>query len=164
MIEIMVDVFHDKKLITPFIRDREDDWHVSWRREFDAKGHFDFTVPFDPTTTKTVFMHHDLTEIVREAQARKIKDINVRGLIRVVMTPEEVEDFERDKRIEFDIEYDVTLLNYTTFDGKCVVLNDPEHLLGFTDYLRLQVTSSLTNRIARFARFNPCAMVTLRRK
>lgn len=140
MIEIMVDVFHDKKLITPFIRDREDDWHVSWQREFDAKGHFDFTVPFDPTTTETVFMHHDLTEIVREAQARKIKDVNVRGLIRVVMTPEEVEEFNRKGRIEFDIEYDVTLLNYTTLDAKKVVLDDPDHWLSITDYLRLQVS------------------------
>lgn len=160
MIEIMVDVFHDKKLITPFIRDREDDWHVSWQREFDAKGHFDFTVPFDPTTTKTVFMHHDLTEIVREAQSRKIKDVNVRGLIRVVMTPEEVEEFNRKGRIEFDTEYDVTLLNYTTFDGKTVVLDDPDHWLSITDYLRLQVTSALANRIVRF---NPSATVTLRR-
>ena len=160
MIEIIVDVFHNKQMVVPFVRDREDDWHVSWRREFDAKGHFDFTVPFDPTTTETVFMHHDLTEIVREAQARKIKDVNVRGLIRVVMTPEEVEEFNRRGSIEFDIEYDVTLLNYTTFDGKIIKLNDSEHLLGFTDYLRLQVTSSLANRAARF---NPNATVTLRR-
>ena len=160
MIEIMVDVFHNKQMVVPFVRDREDDWHVSWQREFDAKGHFDFTAPFDPTTTETVFMHHDLTEIVREAQARKIKDVNVRGLIRVVMTPEEVEEFNRRGSIEFDIEYDVTLLNYTTFDGKIIKLNDSEHLLGFTDYLRLQVTSSLANRAARF---NPNATVTLRR-
>ena len=76
------------------------------------------------------------------------------------MTPEEVEEFNRKGSIEFDIEYDVTLLNYTTFDGKRVVLNDSEHLLEFTDYLRLQVTSSLANRISRF---NPSAMVTLRR-
>lgn len=160
MIEILIDVFSDKQLIIPFVRDREDDWHVSWQREFDAKGHFDFTMPFDPTTTETAFMHHDLTEIVQEAQVRKIKDVNVRGLIRVVMTPEEVEEFNRKGSIEFDIEYDVALLNYTTFDGKTVVLDDPEHLLGFTDYLRLQVTSSLANRVSRF---NPSATVTLKR-
>ena len=160
MIEIIVDVFHNKQMAVPFVRDREDDWHVSWRREFDAKGHFDFTVPFDPTTTEAVVMHHDLSEIVREAQARKIKDVNVRGLIRVVMTPEEVEEFDRCGSIEFDIEYDIELLNYTTFDGKIIKLNDSEHLLGFTDYLRLQVTSSLANHAARF---NPSATVTLRR-
>lgn len=160
MIEITVDVFDDSQTTVPFVRDREDDWHVSWRREFDAKGHFDFTVPFDPTTTETVFMHHDLTEIVREAQARKIKDVNVRGLIRVAMTPEEVEELNKNGSIEFDIEYDVTLLNYTTFDGKTVVLDDPDHGLSITDYLRLQVTSSLAKRVARF---NPSATVTLRR-
>ena len=63
------------------------------------------------------------------------------------MTPEEVEEFNRNNSIEFDIRYDIMLINYTTFDDKIVKLDDPEHLLGFTDYLRLQVTSSLANRI-----------------
>lgn len=160
MIEIMIDVFHDKQLIVPFVRDREDDWHVSCRREFDAKGHFDFTVPFDPTTTKTAFLHDDLSEIVQEAQARKIKDVKVRGLIRVTMTPEEFEEFEQNGRIEFDIQYDITLINYTTFDGKRVVLDDAEHQLGFTEYLRVQVSSALAKRVTRLS---PSATVIVRR-
>lgn len=160
MIEITVDVFNNRQTVVPFVRDREDDWHVSWRREFDAKGHFDFTVPFDPTVTKTAFLHDDLSEIVREAEARKIKDVKVRGLIRVVMTPEEFEEFERNGRIEFDIKYDITLINYTTFDGKRVALDDAEHQLGFTDYLRSQVTASLATRVARF---DPTATVIVRR-
>lgn len=160
MIEITVDVFGNTQAVVPFVRDREDDWHVSWRREFDAKGHFDFTVPFDPTVTKTTFLHDDLSEIVREAEARKIKDVKVRGLIRVTMTPEEVEELNKLSSVEFDIQYDITLINYTTFDGKCVVLDDAEHQLGFTDYLRVQVTSSLANRVARF---DPTATVIVRR-
>lgn len=160
MIEITVDVFSDKQLIIPFVRDREDDWHVSWRREFDAKGHFDFTVPFDLTVTETAFLHDDVSEIVREAEARKIKDIKVRGLIRVVMTPEEVEELNRKGSIEFDIQYDIMLINYTTFDGKCVVLDDAEHQLRFTEYLRSQVTSSLANRVVRLS---PSATVIVRR-
>lgn len=160
MIEITVDVFSDAQTVVPFVRDREDDWHVSWRREFDAKGHFDFTVPFDPTVTKTAFLHDDLSEIVREVEARKIKSIKCRGLIRVVMTPEEFKEFERDGRIEFDIQYDIMLINYTTFDGTRIVLDDPEHQLGFTDYLRVQVTSALANRVARF---DPTATVIVRR-
>lgn len=160
MIEITVDVFNNRQTVVPFVRDREDDWHVSWRREFDAKGHFDFTVPFDPTVTKTAFLHDDLSEIVREAEARKIKDVKVRGLIRVVMTPEEFEEFERNGRIEFDIQYDITLINYTTFDGKRVALDDAEHQLGFTDYLRAQVTASLAKCVTRF---DPTATVIVRR-
>lgn len=160
MIEITVDVFGDAHTLVPFVRDREDDWHVSWRREFDAKGHFDFTVPFDPNVTKTVFLHDDLSEVVREAEARKIKDIKVRGLIRVTMTPEEVEELNRNGSIECEIEYDITLLDYTTFDGKHVVLDDPEHQLGFTDYLRAQVTSSLAKRVTRLS---PSATVIVRR-
>lgn len=160
MIEITVDVFGNAQAVVLFIRDREDDWHVSWRREFDAKGHFDFTVPFDPTVTKTAFLHDDLSEIVREAEARKIKDVKVRGLIRVVMTPEEVEELNRKGSIECDIQYDVTLINYTTFDGKCVVLDDAEHQLGFTEYLRVQVASSLANRVVRLS---PSATVIVRR-
>ena len=160
MIEITVDVFNNRRTVVSFVRDREDDWHVSCRREFDAKGHFDFTVPFDPTVTKTAFLHDDLSEVVREAQSRKIKDVKVRGLIRVVMTPEEFKEFERDGRIEFDIQYDITLINYTTFDGKCVVLDDPEHQLRFTEYLRVQVTSALAKRTTRFS---PSATVRVRR-
>lgn len=160
MIEITVDVFSDKRTTVQFIRDREDDWHVSWRREFDAKGHFDFTVPFDPTVTKTVFLHDDLSEIVREAEVRKIKGVKVRGLIRVTMTPEEFKEFDRKGQLEFDIQYDITLLNYTTFDGKHVVLDDPEHQLGFTDYLRAQVTSALAKRVTRLS---PSATVIVRR-
>ena len=160
MIEITVDVFNNRQTVVSFVRDREDDWHVSWRREFDAKGHFDFTVPFDPTVTKTAFLHDDLSEIVQEAEARKIKSIKVRGLIRVTMTPEEVEELNRKGSIEFDIQYDITLINYTTFDGKCVVLDDSVHQLGFTDYLRSQVTSALTKRVTRFS---PSATVIVRR-
>lgn len=147
-------------MIVPFVRDREDDWHVSCRREFDAKGHFDFTVPFDPTVTKAAFLHDDLSEIVREAEARKIKDVKVRGLIRVTMTPEEFKEFDRKGQLEFDIQYDITLINYTTFDGKRVVLDDPVHRLGFTDYLRSQVTSALAKRVTRFS---PTATVIVRR-
>lgn len=160
MIEITVDVFNNKRTVRPFVRDREDDWHVSWRREFDAKGHFDFTVPFDPNVTTTAFLHGDLSEIVREAEARKIKSVKVRGLIRVVMTPEEFKEFDRKGQLEFDIQYDITLINYTTFDGKCVVLDDQDQQLLITDYLRSQVTSALAKRVTRFS---PTATVIVRR-
>lgn len=160
MIEITVDVFGDAQTVVPFVRDREDDWHVSWRREFDAKGHFDFIVPFDPTVTKTVFLHGDLSEIVQEAQVRKIKDVKVRGLIRVTMTPEEFKEFDRKGQLEFDIQYDIMLINYTTFDGKHVVLDDQDQQLLITDYLRSQVTSALAKRVTRFS---PTATVIVRR-
>lgn len=160
MIEIMVDVFHDKTLIAPLVRDREDDWNVSLRRIFDAKGHTDITVPFDETVTKTQFIHNDLSEVVREAQARKIKEVDIHCLFRVTLNDEEYDQFERDEVIRLDVEYDVELLNYITFDSQVVVLNDSVHQLGFTDYLCLQIRSALAYKICRFT---PSSTVILRR-
>lgn len=161
MIEIMVDVFHDKTLIAPLVRDREDDWNVSLRRVFDAKGHTDITVPFDETVTKTQFMHNDLSEVVREAQVRKIKEVDIRCLFRMTLNDEEYDQFERDEVIRLDVKYDVELLSYTTFDNQVIVLNDSVHRLEFTDYLRLQIRSSLAHKICQFT---PSSTVTLRRK
>lgn len=130
MIEIMIDVYNDRSLVKPLVRDREDDWSVSLRRMFDAKGHIDITVPFDENVTKTQFIHNDLSEVVREAQARKIKEVDIRCLFRVTLNDEEYDQFERDEVIRLDVEYDVELLNYATFDNQKVVLNDSVHQLG----------------------------------
>lgn len=160
MIEIMIDVYNDRSLVKPLIRDYEDEWNVSLRRTFDAKGHIDITVPFDENVTKTQFMHDDLSEVVREAQTRKIKEVDIRCLFRVTLNDEEYDQFERDEVIRLDVEYDVELLNYITFDSQVVVLNDSVHRLGFTDYLCLQIRSSLAYKICRFT---PSSTVTLRR-
>lgn len=160
MIEIMIDVYNDRSLVKPLIRDYEDEWNVSLRHTFDAKGHIDITVPFDENVTKTQFMHDDLSEVVREAQARKIKEVDIRCLFRVTLNDEEYDQFERDEVIRLDVEYDVELLNYITFDSQVVVLNDSVHQLGFTDYLCLQIRSALAYKICRFT---PSSTVTLRR-
>lgn len=160
MIEIMIDVYNDRSLVKPLIRDYEDEWNVSLRRTFDAKGHIDITVPFDENVTKTQFMHDDLSEVVREAQTRKIKEVDIRCLFRVTLNDEEYDQFEHDEVIRLDVEYDVELLNYITFDSQVVVLNDSVHRLRFTDYLCLQIRSSLAYKICRFT---PSSTVTLRR-
>lgn len=161
MIEIMIDVYNDRSLVKPLIRDYEDEWNVSLRRTFDAKGHIDITVPFDENVTKTQFMYDDLSEVVREAQARKIKEVDIRCLFRVTLNDEEYDQFERDEVIRLNVEYDVELLSYTTLDNQVIVLNDSVHRLEFTDYLRLQIRSSLAHKICQFT---TSSTVTLRRK
>lgn len=162
MIEIMIDVYKDGTLIKELIRDREDDWDVSFKRKFDAKGHIDITVPFNANITKSSFAHNDLSEIVREAQVRKIKEVTIRCFYRIVLTPDEYIQLETRSSFTLDnVGYDIALLEYTTFDGKQVVLDDSTHTFIFTELLRKQAESSLAKKVTWL---HPCSAVTVRRK
>lgn len=162
MIEILIDVYKDGTLVKELIRDREDDWNVSDRRKYDAKGHIDITVPFNTNTTKSSFTLNDLSEIVREAQVRKIKEVTIRCLYRIVLTADEYAQVETLSSITLDnVGYDISLLAYTTFDDKQVVLNDSTHTFIFTELLRKQVESSLANKVTWLS---PCSTATVRRK
>lgn len=161
MIEILIDVYKDGTLVKELIRDREDDWNVSDRRKYDAKGHIDITVPFNANITKSSFTLNDLSEIVREAQVRKIKEVAIRCFYRIVLTADEYEWLETQSSITLDtVGYDISLLEYTTFCGKRVTLNDSTHTLIFTELLRKQVESSLATEVAWLS---PCSAATVRR-
>lgn len=161
MIEILIDVYKDGTLVKELVRDREDDWNVSDRRKYDAKGHIDITVPFNASVTKSSFTLNDLSEIVQEAQVRKIKEVTIRCLYRIVLTADEYEWFETRSSITLDnVGYDILLLTYTTFDDKRVVLNDSTHTFIFTELLRKQVESSLAKKVTWLS---PCSAVTVRR-
>lgn len=162
MIEILIDVYKDGTLVKELVRDREDDWNVSDRRKYDAKGHIDITVPFNASVTKSSFTLNDLSEIVREAQVRKIKEVTIRCLYRIVLTTDEYEWFETRSSITLDnVGYDISLLAYTTFDGKQVALKDSTHTFIFTELLRKQVESSLAKKVTWLS---PCSAATVRRK
>lgn len=163
MIEILIDVYKDGSLLKTLIHDREEDWNVSDRRKYDAKGHIDIAVPFNASVTKSSFTLNDLSEIVREAQVRKIKEVTIRCFYRIVLTPDEYEWFEtRSSSFTLDnVGYDISLLEYTTFDDERVVLNDSTHTFIFTELLRKQVESSLANKVTWL---HPCSTVTVRRK
>ena len=161
MIEIMVDVYKDGSLLKTLIHDREEDWNVSDRRKYDAKGHIDITVPFNANITKSSFTLNDLSEIVQEAQVRKIKEVTIRCFYRIVLTTDDYEWFETRSSITLDtVGYDISLLEYTTFDDKRVALNDSTHTFIFTELLRKQVESSLA---AKATWLSPCSTVTVRR-
>lgn len=161
MIEILIDVYKDGTLVKELIRDREDDWDVSFKRKFDAKGHIDITVPFDASATKASFSHNDLSEIVQEAQVRKIKEVTIRCFYRIVLTTDEYEWFETRSSITLDtVGYDISLLEYTAFDDKRVALNDSTHTFIFTELLRKQVESSLATKVTWLS---PCSTVIVRR-
>ena len=161
MIEILIDVYKDGTLVKELIRDREDDWNVSDRRKYDAKGHIDITVPFNASVTKSSFTLNDLSEIVQEAQVRKIKEVTIRCLYRIVLTTDEYEWFETRSSITLDtVGYDISLLEYTTFDDTRVALNDSTHTFIFTELLRKQVEASLAKKVTWLS---PYSAVTLRR-
>lgn len=161
MIEILIDVYKDGTLVKELIRDREDDWNVSDRRKYDAKGHIDITVPFNANITKSSFTLNDLSEIVQEAQVRKIKEVTIRCFYRIVLTTDEYEWFETRSSITLDtVDYDISLLEYTTFDDKRVALNDATHTFIFTELLRKQVESSLAKKVTWLS---PCSAITVRR-
>lgn len=161
MIEILIDVYKDGTLVKELIRDREDDWNVSDRRKYDAKGHIDITVPFNANITKSSFTLNDLSEIVQEAQLRKIKEVTIRCFYRIVLTADEYEWFETRSSITLDtVGYDISLLEYMTFDDKRVVLNDSTHTFIFTELLRKQVESFLATKATWLS---PCSTVTARR-
>lgn len=162
MIEILIDVYKDGTLVKELIRDREDDWNVSDRRKYDAKGHIDITVPFNASVTKSSFTLNDLSEIVQEAQVRKIKEVTIRCFYRIVLTTDEYAQLEMLSSITLDtVGYDISLFTYTTFDDKRVVLNDSTHTFIFTELLRKQVESSLATKVTWLS---PCSTVTVRRK
>lgn len=162
MIEILIDVYKDGTLVKELVRDREDDWDVSFKRKFDAKGHIDITVPFNATITKSSFAHNDLSEIVREAQMRKIKEVTIRCFYRIVLTPDEYAQVETRSSFTLDnVGYDIALLEYTTFDDTRVVLDDSTHTFIFTELLRKQVESSLAKKVTWL---HPCSTATVRRK
>lgn len=161
MIEILIDVYKDGSLLKTLIRDREDDWNVSDRRKYDAKGHIDITVPFNANITKSSFTLNDLSEIVQEAQVRKIKEVTIRCFYRIVLTTDEYEWFEKRSSFTLDnVGYDISLLEYTTFDDKRAALNDSTHTFIFTELLRKQVESSLATKVTWLS---PCSTVTVRR-
>lgn len=161
MIEILIDVYKDGTLVKELVRDREDDWNVSDRRKYDAKGHIDITVPFNASVTKSSFTLNGLSEIVQEAQVRKIKEVTIRCFYRIVLTTDEYAQVETLSSLMLDnVGYDISLLTYTTFDDKRVVLNDSTHTFIFTELLRKQVESSLA---AKATWLSPCSTVTIRR-
>ena len=161
MIKILIDVYKDGTLVKELIRDREDDWNVSDRRKYDAKGHLDITVPFNANITKSSFTLNDLSEIVQEAQVRKIKEVTIRCFYRIVLTTDEHEWFETRSSLTLDnVGYDISLLEYATFDDTRVALNDSTHTFIFTELLRKQVESSLA---AKVTWLSPCSAVTVRR-
>lgn len=161
MIEILIDVYKDGALVKELVRDREDDWNVSDRRKYDAKGHIDITVPFNASVTKSSFTLNDLSEIVQEAQVRKIKEVTIRCFYRIVLTTDEYTQVETLSSLTLDnVGYDISLLTYTTFDDKRVVLNDSTHTFIFTELLRKQVESSLAKKVTWLSL---CSAVTVRR-
>lgn len=159
MIEILIDVYKDGTLVKELVRDREDDWNVSDRRKYDAKGHIDITVPFNANITKSSFTLNDLSEIVQEAQLRNVKEVDVRCKYRILLTNDDWGRVEKDGFNIRDVSYTITLLSYTTLDEKVIELDDT-HWSVFAGHLQRQVHASILSKIGEL---RPRSLVITRR-
>ena len=124
VLEHMIDVYGDGSLIKTLIHDCEEEWNVTGTRKYIVDGHVDITVPLDERMTYDKLWDRYYDEVVREAQLRNIKDVNVRCKYRILLTNDDWGRVERDGFNTRDVSYVITLLSYTTFDNTTIEFDD----------------------------------------
>lgn len=144
-LEHTIDVYGDGSLIKTLIHDCEEEWNVTGTRKYTVDGHIDITVPLDEHMTYDKLWDRHYGDVVREAQERNIKDVNVRCKYRILLTNDDWGRVERDGFNTRDVSYVITLLGYTTVDD-IVVEFDRIHELVFEGHLQRQVYASLLSK------------------
>ena len=86
VLEHSIDVYGDGSLIKTLIHDCEEEWDITGTRKYIVDGHIDITVPLDECLTYDKLRNRHYGEVVREAQERDIKDVNVRCKYRILLT------------------------------------------------------------------------------
>lgn len=159
VLEHTIDVYGDGSLIKTLIHDREEELNVTGTRKYIVDGHVDITAPLDECMTYDKLWDRHYGDVVREAQARNIKDVNVRCKYRILLTNDDWGRVERDGFNTRDVSYVITLLGYTTVDD-IVVEFDRIHELVFEGHLQRQVHASL---LSKCNELRPTSTVTTRR-
>ena len=159
VLEHTLDVYGDGSLIKTLIHDREEELNVTGTRKYIVDGHVDITAPLDERMTYDKLWDRHYGDVVREAQARNIKDVNVRCKYRILLTNDDWGRVERDGFNTRDVSYVITLLGYTTVDD-IVVEFDRIHELVFEGHLQRQVHASL---LSKCNELRPTSTVTTRR-
>ena len=142
VLEHSIDVYGDGSLIKTLIHDCEEEWDITGTRKYIVEGHIDIAVPLDECMTYDKLWDRHYGDVVREAQERSIKDVNVRCKYRILLTNDDWSRVERDGFNTRDVSYVITLLGYTTVDD-IVVEFDRIHELVFEGHLKRQVHASL---------------------
>ena len=159
VLEHSIDVYGDGSLIKTLIHDCEEEWDITGTRKYIVDGHVDITVPLDECMTYDKLWDGHYGDVVREAQGRNIKDVNVRCKYRILLTNDDWGRVERDGFNTRDVSYVITLLGYTTVDDIVVEFNCI-HPLVFTGRLQQQVHASL---LSKCNELRPTSTVTARR-
>lgn len=159
VLEHSIDVHGDGSLIKTLIHDCEEEWNISGTRKYVVDGHINITVPLDDRMTYDKLWDIHYGDVVREAQERNIKDVNVRCKYRILLTNDDWGRVERDGFNTRDVSYVITLLGYTTVDD-IVVKFDRIHALVFEGHLQRQVHASL---LSKCNELRPTSAVTTRR-
>lgn len=158
-LEHTIDVYGDGSLIKTLVHDCEEEWNVTGTHKYIVDGHIDITVSLDECMTYDKLWDRHYGDVVREAQERNIKDVNVRCKYRILLTNDDWGRIERDGVNTRDVIYSITLLSYTTFDNT-VIEFDNDHLSVFAGHLHRQVHSSILSKIDDV---RPTSIVTTRR-
>ena len=159
VLEHTIDIYGDGSLIKTLIHDCEEERNVTGTRKYIVDGHVDITVPLDECMTYDKLWDRHYGDVVREAQERSIKDVNVRCKYRILLTNDDWGRVERDGFNTRGVSYVITLLDYTAFDGIVVEFNCI-HPLVFTGRLQQQVYASL---VSKCNELRPTSIVTTRR-
>ena len=154
-----IDVYGDGSLIKTLIHDCEEEWNVTGTRKYIVDGHIDITTPFDEHMTYDKTWERSYEDVIREAQERNIKEVNVRCKYRILLTNGDWGRVERDDFNTRDVSYVITLLSYTTFDNTTIKFDDT-HWSVFAGHLQRQVHASL---LSKRDETRPTSTVTTRR-
>lgn len=98
-------------------------------------------------------------DVVREAQLRNIKEVDIRCKYRILLTNDDWGRVEKDDFNIRDVSYTITLISYTTLDEKVIELDDT-HWSVFAGHLQRQVHASILSKIGEL---RPRSLVITRR-
>lgn len=159
VLEHSIDVYGDGSLIKTLIHDCAEEWDITGTRKYIVDGHIDITVSLDECMTYDKLWDRHYGDVVREAQERNIKDVNVRCKYRILLTNDDWGRVERDDFNTRDVSYVITLLGYMTLDNVVIEFDDT-HWSVFAGHLQQQVHATL---VSKCNELRPTSTVTTRR-
>lgn len=157
--DILVDIYNNNELLLPMTITNVERLTIANERAAKISGYVEVDVPVDACSARLTKRIVNLSEVIREAHKRNIKDVNVRCKYRILLTNDDWGRVERDGFNTRGVSYVIALLGYTTFDD-IVVEFDCIHPLVFAGRLQQQVHATL---VSKCNELRPTSTVTTRR-
>ena len=157
--DISVDVYSNSELLLPMTITNVERLTIANERAAKIHGYVEVDVPIDACSARLTKRIINLSEVIREAQRRNIKEVTARCKYRIILTNDDWSRIERDGFNARDVTYVITLRSYTTFDNT-VIMFDDAHWSVFAGHLQRQVHASL---LSKCNELRPTSTVTTRR-